>query len=94
MADARHLVRGEIEFAELELPHNFIFGSTYPTSLSNPVSGEDVLRFGVGANTGSGATGGISGKSSIAVSCIRPGAGGQISAQPVGSSDPPNRSMD
>ena len=78
------------EFAEIQLPHNFLFGTTYSTSLASPVGGESVIRFLVGANTGSGVTGGFDGTATIQVSSLRPGASGDIEAQRVGTTDRPD----
>lgn len=76
-----------MEFAELTLPKNYIFGSTYSSSISSPVQDVDTLVFKVGVSTGSGITGGSSGN--ITVSSLRPGASGQLQAQKVGTSDNP-----
>lgn len=81
------------EFAEIELPHNYIFGSTYAKSAGSPIAGEDVIRFTVSANSGSGATGGTSGKSTIVVSSLRPDESGALAAKAVATSDPPTKSL-
>lgn len=81
------------EFADIELPQNFIFGKTWSTSLSSPVSGEDVIRFRVSANSGSGATDGKDGKDTILVSCLRPDESGALTAKEVATSDSPTKSM-
>ncbi|MGN1075255.1 MAG: Tfp pilus assembly protein FimT/FimU, partial [Eubacteriales bacterium] len=40
------------EFASIDLPNGYIFGSNYSRSLANPIAGEDVIRFKVSANSG------------------------------------------
>ena len=77
------------EFASIDLPNGYIFGSTYSRSLANPVAGEGALRFKVSANGGSGASQGLDGASSVAIYCLRPGSSGNIDAQSIGSTDNP-----
>ena len=81
------------EFADIELPRGYIFGSTFSTSVSSPIAGEAVIRFKVSANSGSGANAGTSGASTILVSSLRPDSGGSISAQKVATSDSPTTSL-
>lgn len=81
------------EFASIDLPNGYIFGSTYSRSLSNPIAGEDVLRFKVSSNTGSGATQGLEGKSSVTISALRPGASGNVEAQQIGTTESPTTSL-
>ncbi len=81
------------EFATLELPHGFIFGSTYSRSIGNPVAGEDLIRFKVSANSGNGATSGTMGRSTIQISSLRPDSSGNLAAQTVGTTDSPTRSL-
>ena len=78
------------EFAELELPHNFIFGTAYSRSLANPVTEVKKINFKVGKNTGSGAVNALDGDYSIRVSSLRPGSSGEIEAQKVNDSDDPS----
>jgi prepilin-type N-terminal cleavage/methylation domain-containing protein len=78
------------EFAETQLPHNFIFGNSYSSSASSPVKDVAVLRFVPGGNSGSGATGGIvGGQSTVQVSSLRPDATGTLSALPVATTKSP-----
>ena len=81
------------EFADIELPRNYIFGSTYSRSISSPVAGEDVIRFRVSANSGGGALNGLDGKSTVVVSSLRPNAAGMLAPQQVDTSDSPTKSM-
>lgn len=69
------------EFAELELPHNYIFGSQYSTTTGNPVAGETMLRFKVAVNSGEGASG--SSGQGVTVSALRQ-RDGAMSAQAIG----------
>ena len=77
------------EFASIDLPNGYIFGPTYSRALSNPIAGEGVLRFKVSANSGSGASQGIDGASTVAIYCLRPGSSGTIDAQSIGTTDNP-----
>ena len=79
------------EFAELQLPKGYIFGSTYSKNVQAPVAGNDVIRFKVSQNSGSGATSGLSGRSSITVNSLRPDKSGKISPQKVGDSENPTQ---
>lgn len=81
------------EFADIELPQGYIFGSTFSRSVSSPIAGETVLRFKVSANSGGGANQGTDGASTIVVSALRPDAGGNLSAFKVASSDSPTKSL-
>ena len=78
------------EFAETQLPHNFIFGNSYSSSASSPVKDVAVMRFVPGGNSGSGTTGGIvGGQSTVQVSSLRPDATGALSALPVATTRSP-----
>jgi prepilin-type N-terminal cleavage/methylation domain-containing protein len=79
------------EFARIELPHNFIFGSSYSTSKENPVKDIGSLVFDVGYNAGDGVSGGTMGSYSIQISSLRPNASGLLSAESIGQSDDPTR---
>lgn len=82
------------EFAELTLPHGYIFGSTYSRSTSSPVAGEDAIRFRVGSNSGSGAAQGTDGRDTITISNLRPDKSGSVSAQSVATSESPTKNLD
>ena len=77
------------EFAETQLPHNYIFGSDYSDSDSSPVKDIKVLRFKPGRYSGTGTSGGVEGDYSIQVSSLRPDATGSLSAQPVATTKSP-----
>ena len=85
------------EFAHLELPHNYIFGSTYSTSAGQPVKEAGTLVFDVGYNEGngmsSGTQGGLGSRAQILVSSLRPGEGGSLTAKSVGQSGDPTGSL-
>lgn len=77
------------EFARIELPHNYIFGSSYSTSINNPVQEAGTIVFDVGYNSGNGTDGGTGGRTSITVSNLRPGPSGNLAAESIGQSDNP-----
>lgn len=81
------------EFAEIQLPHNFIFGSTYSKNVSSPVSGEQVLRFKVSGNSGSGSKQGTVGNDTIVIYSLRPDQSGALGAEKVATSDSPIKSL-
>ena len=81
------------EFAELELPHGYIFGSTYSDDIGKPIKTQGTLVFSVGACTGNGieGSGGIENRGGvIRVSSLRPGESGAISVEKVDDSARPN----
>ena len=77
------------EFAEITLPHNYIFGSTYSTTAENPVREAGSMVFSVMQNNGgsTGSTGGVQG--SVTVYALRPDGGGGLTPQRVGQNDNP-----
>ena len=81
------------EFARIELPHNYIFGSAYSTSSKDPVREAGTLVFDVGYNSGNGAQGGTGSRSSVTISNLRPGQSGSLSAQSIGQSDNPTQDL-
>ena len=80
------------EFAEIQLPHNYIFGTSFSTTKRQPVpeSSYQKLSFIVGRNTGNGSKNGTSGSSTIQVSSLRPSSSGELAAQVVDTSDKPD----
>ena len=81
------------EFAQMELPHGYIFGSTYSTDVGSPVMVQGTLVFNVGFNSGNGVSDGVVGRNSITVSSLRPGKTGEITAQSIGQSQNPTEEM-
>ena len=81
------------EFARIELPHNYIFGSAYSTTSKDPVREAGTLVFDVGYNSDSGAQGGTGSRTSVSVSNLRPGQSGSLSAFTVGQSDNPTQDL-
>ena len=77
-----------VEFAELTLPHGYIFGSSYSKSIDRPVQDAGTMIFKVGRNTGNGVSG-ASVEGSASVYSLRPNASGNLSAQKVGTNDNP-----
>ena len=82
------------EFSEITLPHGYIFGSSYSTDVRNPVAGGTVMRFAVSANSGDGGMSGSVGASTIVISSLRPDKSGALSAQKVGTTESPTKSLD
>ena len=83
-----------MEFMQLSLPDNYIFGSSYSTSVDNPVRESGTLVFDVGVNSGNGAmtTGGTIGRKTIEVRSIRQN-GADMKAEKVADSDNPEKEM-
>lgn len=81
------------EFAELQLPHNFIFGREYSDSTSRPLTEIKVIRFKVSGNSGSGSMSGTVGDATVQVSSLRPDASGALRVQTVATSDNPTKNL-
>lgn len=82
------------EFAQLELPHGYIFGSQFSSSANSPITGAGTLVFESGFNDNSGRnTGGTVGRNTIEV-CVLRQQGTTLSAKTVSQSDPPDRRLD
>ncbi len=76
------------EFAELTLPANYIFGSSYSQNVDTPVAGKSTMTFSVGRNDGSNTTGAqVNG--SITVYALRPSSSGSLSPVRVNTADNP-----
>lgn len=69
--------------AEIQLPANYIFGSSFSTSVSSPVAGEASFRFSPTQSSGQ-----------IQVSALRPGTSGELTANQIDMTDPPTKDMD
>ena len=78
------------EFAELTLPHNYIFGSKYSKTLDAPVQGEDSMVFSVGRNDGLNGVQSVGNMGSITVYSLRPDGSGGLKAEKVDTNDSPN----
>ena len=82
-----------MEFLQLELPHNYIFGSDFSSSTDNPVRGAGTIVFQVGVGTGNGLiTGGTFGRNTITVHSLRPD-NGTLKAVKVADSDNPEKAL-
>ena len=81
------------EFADIQLPHNFVFGSNSdcPEGAANAVKEVAVLRFVAGRNDGNGTSGGVVGSDTVQVSNLRPDASGALRAEKVATSESPTR---
>ena len=83
------------EFAEIQLPHGYLFGSSYHKSPREKLSGGDytTIWFDVSINSGNGAGQGATGQSTIQVYSLRPGESGTLEAQPVATSARPTEGI-
>ena len=79
-----------LEFAEITLPRNYIFGMQYSKTVDQPVRDAGTIAFSVGRNAGgnSGAQGGVTG--SITIYSLRPDGSGGLSAEKVGTNERPD----
>lgn len=82
-----------LEFAEIQLPHGYIFGSSFNRSTKASISIGEPLWFDVSVNTGSGADGGIAGASTIQIYNLRPGASGDLEAKLVAATTKPTEDV-
>ena len=70
------------EFAEITLPHNYIFGSTYSKTAEDPVRDAGTMLFRVGRNNGTNGAQGSLVEGDVTVYSLRPdGAGGLKAVQ-------------
>lgn len=83
------------EFARLELPHGYVFGSSYSTDVKDPVRTAGTMTFNVGLNSGSGVSGssGLGSRTAITVSALLPDTSGNLSARSIGSSADPTKDL-
>ena len=83
-----------MEFLQLELPHNYIFGSQHSQKVENPFTGAGTIVFNVGASTGNGLiTGGSDGRNTIEINSLRADGSGGLKAQAVAVSEDPERDL-
>ena len=82
-----------MEFIQIELPHNYIFGTDYSSSAERPIREAGTIVFDVGVNSGGGlTTGGSSGRNTISVSSLRQ-EGNSVKAKLVATSDNPEKNL-
>lgn len=82
-----------LEFMHLELPHGYVFGSDYSTSVDNPVRTAGTLVFDVAVNKGSGAqSGAVEGRKTVPVYSLRAD-GASLKAEKVADSDSPEEKL-
>ncbi len=80
------------EFAEIQLPHGYLFGKKYDANTAGPMAAsESSMRFRVGDNSGSGAQNGKVGDDVIEIFSLRPNSSGRIEAQSIGKSESPTK---
>ena len=81
-----------LEFEEIQLPYNYIFGSSYPKQAGGRPQ-TTMISADVSLNSGSGSAGGATGNSTIQVYSLRPGESGTLEPQVVASSDKPTEGI-
>ena len=82
-----------MEFLDIRLPQNYIFGSTYSDSVETPIKEAGTIVFDVGVNRGGGlTTGGTMGRNTIDVYSIRQN-GATMQAKKVASTTNPEERM-
>lgn len=83
------------EFARLELPHGYIFGSSYATDVADPIRPAGTMTFNVGLNQGNGVSGssGLGTRTAVTVYSLRPDASGNLAARSVGQSSDPTKDL-
>ena len=86
------------EFAHIELPHGYIFGSgSYAASSGSPVKPAGSLVFDVGYNEGGGmsegSAGGLGSRTSIPIYALRPDTSGNLTATKIGDTAKPTDKM-
>ena len=83
-----------MEFLQIELPRNYIFGSQYSKEVENPFTGVGTIVFDVAAGTGGGLiTGGSVGGNTIEVRSLRPDGSGGLEAKAVAISENPEKGL-
>jgi len=84
-----------LEFAEIQLPHGYLFGNSYHKSPRDKISAGDyhTMWFDVSVNNGDGADQGATGMSSVQVYSLRPGQSGELEAMPVATSGKPTEGI-
>ena len=82
------------EFANLVLPHGYIFGNDYSSNKDHPVKPVKTIVFRVGKIKYKGTTvGNPTPLDTVKVYSLRPGTDGSLSAQEVGTSEKPNEKL-
>ena len=84
-----------LEFAEIQLPHGYLFESSYHKRPQDKIGQGDykTMWFDVSVNTGDGADQGATGVSTIQVYSLRPGQSGELEALPVATSGKPTEGI-
>ena len=84
-----------LEFAEIQLPHGYLFGSSYKRRPQDKISAGDykAMWVDVSINSGSGSDEGATGMSTIQIYSLRPGKSGELEAQQVATTDKPTEGM-
>ena len=85
-----------LEFAEIQLPHGYLFGMEYNKKLKDKIPDsayKPKMWFDVSLNSGSGSDEGATGMSTIQIYSLRPGKSGELEAQQVATTDKPTEGM-
>ena len=84
-----------LEFAEIQLPHGYLFGSSYHKSPRDKIGPGDykTIWFDVSINSGDGSDQGATGASTIQIYSLRPGKSGELEAQKVAETDKPTEGL-
>jgi len=83
-----------MEFMHLELPPNYIFGSSHSRETENPIEGAGTIVFDAGVGSGNGLiTGGSNGRNSIEICSLRSDGGGGLTARRVAVSENPEKAL-
>lgn len=83
-----------MEFMQIELPHNYLFGSQYSKKIENPFTGAGTIVFDVGVGNGDGLiTGGSDGRNTIEINSLRPDVSGGLRARAVAMSENPEKDL-
>ncbi len=79
------------EFADLTLPVNYLFGTSWSRTTRSPIDGEKVLRFNpkYGSSAVASGTG-----DTMTITSLRPGASGSLEAKKVGTTTSPTRKLE
>ena len=82
------------EFQTIELPKNFIFGSSYSKTMSSPVKEAGRMVFGGGAGGYVQLSDNTSSTKTIEIRALRPNAAGNLSPEKVGETADPTKELE
>jgi len=82
------------EFQTIELPKNYIFGSSYSKTVQDPVREAGSIMFGGGAGGYDKRSQNVTGTKTIDICALRPDSSGNLSARKVGTTADPTEEED